>query len=138
MKDEYLNILYKDFATKLHSVGVYNEKVQKETGQISQATYTLIGKLKAKYDILDKFQKTRQRAAPSSEFSLEVTHSGSPNADNSDIKSAEIEIDDIAHQVDYLFKKSEEELNFLLQSHNDLKNIINSIYDQFQNIFDKM
>ena len=139
MKDLYLTTLYKDFATKINSINTYIKRIEAETGNISQATYAWIGRLKKKYEILDNFQQTRQRAAPSSGFSLEVTQSGTTNnADNADLKGIDLEIADIANQVNYLFKKSQEELNFLVQSHNDLQDLLNNIDDQFKNLFDKM
>jgi len=138
MTSSYLTTLYQDFANKVRSVTKYNELLKNGTGEINQATYAWVGKLKEKYDILDKFQQSRQKSVPATEFSVEFSPSAIPSADNTDIKKADSEINDLSEKINYLFTKAEKELGFLTQSYEDLQNLVNKVWDQYQDLFDKM
>jgi uncharacterized FlaG/YvyC family protein len=138
MQSDHLQTLYRDFATKVKSIATYLEKVKAETGEINQATYAFIGKLKKKYDTLEQFQQSRQHAIPSSQFSVEVPPSQPNPTDDSSIQKADKEINDASEHINYLFQKSEKELNFLVQSFIDLQDLVKSIYENFGNAFEKM
>jgi hypothetical protein len=137
MNSQYLSTLYKDFETIVNSINIYIRKASERTNTISETTLLWLGKLKDKYEMLERFQKTRQHAMPSNQFSLEVTPPADP-ADDSDIKQVDKEIFDLSKQLNYLFQKSEDEMNFLVQSYVNLQNHINSMNKQFNELYDKM
>lgn len=141
MNSQYLSALYNDFETKVESIHTYIKKSEDRTNEINKTAHVWLGKLKEKYEMLERFRKTRQHALPSNQFSLEVTPPADP-ADNSDIKNVDKEINDLSAQLNYLFQKSENETDFLVQSlfgaNNSLQEIVNGIYEQFQDLYDKM
>lgn len=137
MISQYLSTVFQDVETILNSIKVYIQKADKRTDGINTTMMSWLGKLKDKYEILERFQKTRQHALPSNQFSLEVTPPADP-ADNSDIKKVDKEIVDLSSQLNYLFIRSEEEMNFLVQSYIKLQNMINDMHKKFNELYDKM
>jgi hypothetical protein len=139
MTNEYLKTLYQDFAKKIKSIIKYIELTKNETGEIGQVTYAWIGKLRKKLEILEAFQKTRQHAVPATEFAIEqAAQPVDETKTNENIQAVDKEINDTSAQINYLFTKAEREVSFLVQSFQELQDLVNNIYDQFQDTFDKL
>ena len=138
MTNTYLKTLYQDFSNKINSIRKYEEYLKNGLGEINQSALQWVGKLKEKYEILANFQKSRKRAVPSSNFAIEYPPDAGTTTDNEDIQRVDGEINDLAEQINHLFKKAETQLNFLSQSYAGLQDLVNSVNDQYQNSFDKM
>jgi len=138
--ENYLNTLAKDFARKIKSVEKYIELIKNETGEINQITYTWLGRLKKKYEILDKFEKTRQHPVSATEFSVEQPSNPKIDGDKAqeNIKDITGEINDLSGQLNHIFKRLAKETSFLLQTEQEIQDLINSIYDNFENLYDRM
>lgn len=137
MISQYLSTIFKDTETIINSIHKYIQRADERTDSISDTMLSWLGKMKEKHEMLERFQKTRQHALPSNQFSLEVTPPADP-ADNYDIKKVDKEIVDLASQLNYLFERSEEEMNFLVQSYVKLQNLINDMHKKFNELYDKM
>lgn len=137
--NEYLKTMYRDYAIRVKSINTYLKMVKDETGEINQATYEWIGKRKNKFDILKKFQDSRQKSAPATEFAVELPPTmGEPPSNDEDIKKVDADIKNSEEQLNYAFEKTLKHLQFVVQSFQDLEDIVNKVGDYYDDMYGAM
>lgn len=136
--NEYLKTIFQDFARKVDSINRYIDIIKGETGSLNQSTLEWVGKLKKKYEILKKFQDSRQKSAPTTEFSVELPPNAKSPSNDEDVKAIEAAINDSNEQLNYGFGKTLSHVQFLVQSFQDLEELVNQIYDYYDDMFGAM
>jgi len=132
MSNSYVKTLYSDYSTKIKSIKKYLDKIENETGELTQATYEWIQNLQEKYKLLDEFQNSRVKT-PNSNFMIEPQ--GQPPVNEPEkLKVIDTKISQNAEQINYIFEKLGSEGQFLIQSLSDLQAVTNSIYDVWNDL----
>ena len=132
MSSSYVKTLYNDYSVKVKSIKKYLDKIENETGELTQATYEWIQNLQEKYKLLDEFEKTRVKM-PNSNFMLEPQGQTTVNEPDK-LKVIDTKVSQNAEQINYIFEKLGSEGQFLMQSFQDLQNIVNQIYDTWNDL----
>ena len=138
MANDYLKTLYGDLTKKQKAIARYQEHGRESLQKLHQVTLEWIRQLQKKYEVIDKFRKNRDRIVPS-HFAVEKAP-GTPNQDNQqeDIKKLEQAIKDTNSQINYLFQQASKELEIQTQSYSELQDLVNQIYEQFEEIYSGM
>jgi hypothetical protein len=135
--NQYLEVLYKDYKTKINSATIYLQKLKEQEDSMDKIVHGWVDDLHKKYEILDRFQKTRPRTSIPGDFALEDRSELQPASDG-DLKAIDSRITDKSEQINFSFKKLENFLKFLSQTYLDSQETINAIYDRYMEIYENM
>ena len=138
MTTEYLKTLYTEFSNKVRSINKYLEKVKSETGDLNQSVFEWAGKLHDKYDALETFQQSRPHLPPVGDFAIENREQPQTMTDDGSLKKIEREIVDCSEQINHQFEKTQRDVQFLVQTLQDLQDVVNQIYDKYESLYDAM
>lgn len=135
MSNDYLNTLFEDLAAKQKSIAGYQERGRKNLQKLHQVTFEWIGQLRKKYEVIEKFRRSRDRIVPS-HFAVEKAP-GTPAQDQhaEDAKKLEQTIKDTKSQMDYLFQQAMKDLQVETASYQELQELAGHINEQFEEIF---
>jgi DNA repair exonuclease SbcCD ATPase subunit len=138
MSEQYLDTLYQDFEIKLNSINTYLKRLNDSAGSINQTSKEWAYDLKKKYEAVKNFNTNKPKSVPTTHFSIELP----PDANDAyttaekEIKRIDNAINNSSQQINHIFQKSQKDLQFLVQSYQDLQNIINKIYDTWSSIIE--
>lgn len=134
---EYLNILYKDYKTKIDSATIYLKKIKEQENMMDGIVHEWTAALKNKYEILNDFQQSRPKTSIPGDFATEDV-SEPVEGSASDLKSVDSKITDHSEQINFRFKKIEKYLQFLGTTFLDAQDTVNSIYNRYMEMYNNM
>jgi hypothetical protein len=134
---QYLNTLYTDYKTKIHSADAYMKKIQEQQKALTHTVQVWTHDLKEKFRVLDEFSKNRSKSTIPGDFAIE-DRSSPVSQDQDDLKKIDSSITDNSEQINYCFNKLEDYLKFLGQTYLDAQDVVNKIYDRYMEIYDNM
>jgi hypothetical protein len=114
------------------------ERLKSEIGDINQNVYEWGSKLNDKYEALANFQTTRPHTPPSGDFALENRSQPTNQSDDGSLKQLEQKVIDASEQINHLFLKTEKDAQFLVQTLQELQDVVNKVYDKYSALYDEM
>jgi chromosome segregation ATPase len=138
MSEQYLETLYKDFEIKLNSISTYLKRISDTTGNLNQLSKEWTYDLKKKFLLVQKYNSTKPKIAPSTHFSIELPPEVNQEFTKAEkeIKQVDLTINNNSEQINYTFQKANRDIKFLVQSYQDLQDIINKIYETYSEIIE--
>lgn len=138
MDSIYLKTLFVEFSNKIKSSLKYNERISGEIKDTNQQVFEWAGKLHEKFEALNSFQDSRHRTPSAGDFAIEHKLDQEVSIEPTDLKKIEKEIIDSSEQINLLFEKTQNDAQFLVQTLQSIQDMVNKIYDKYQELFDDM
>jgi len=136
MENPFLQSIYSDYETKVNSSFIYLRKLKNEIDLIQKNVSAWVSKLQTKYDTLNQFNKTRRNLPPAGDFAL--TTQTSEIVSDVNLKELELDIKLHSEQINHVFIKTERDMQFLVQTLQNMQDSINSIYDKYQELYEEI
>lgn len=136
METAYVQTLYQDFDKIVKTVKRYSDRVSQHTDQLEDQTKTWANLLNKKYLAVSQGSHTEAPIKASGDMALETTpHKKNDNPiSQQDFQQMDIEIDQSSKNLNYNFQKAKDELQFLVQSYSEMEEIINNIWDAWDDL----